>query len=299
MDAFKEALGGIFAAVRDRFFSPLYLSFAFAWCALNVRFLLVLASDLPVAEKFAVIDAVLYLDAWEAFLLHLIYPALLAMGYVVGGPHIHRQVSLYLKRQEKTTLTETYRVMEETPVSQETARTLYQRLRSNEARYREEISGLNEVISNLQEQLERANAQSKLTRELPPEVKDSGARSDPSKVQLSKVDGRLFIRSFPRLGMSNTSLDVLKHNGLSATEISLLSELANAPQTIQSWNHKIDRKGVKARVAFENLHLADLVVVQDQTSYNQGKVALSRSGERLMLELKEIAPEEVALAELD
>ncbi len=161
------------AQLYERASSPLLGAFAISWIAWNYRFVLVLLSSMPAAEKFTFIDANIFNSYQAIFLRGTLYPLFTTLALIFIYPIPAKFVYEYWRRRQRDLKEIQQRIDDETPLTREEARelrheTLKARLEfEQELEHRSaEITRLKETIKELQprekEEVNRTKKQAKL-----------------------------------------------------------------------------------------------------------------------------------------
>lgn len=145
------------AQLYERVSSPLLGAFAISWLAWNYRFMLVLVSSMPAAEKFAYIDSNIF-DSYQNIFLHgTLYPLLTTLSLIFVYPFPAKFVYAYWRTRQRELKEIQQRIDDETPLTREEARelrheTLKARLEFEQelGRRSDEITRLKETIKELQ-----------------------------------------------------------------------------------------------------------------------------------------------------
>lgn len=159
MDAVKDIFDSIISVVKDRLVNPFYGAFAIAWVVINYEFLLVFFGSIPYLEKLEYIDNTIFLDS-KAWLNGLLYPAIVAFGYIFITPFVYRAVSFYQKTIEKRTIELLLEIAGDTPMPKEAAAGLLERMKRERERLNSRIDDLysqNQASASMIENLANEN----------------------------------------------------------------------------------------------------------------------------------------------
>ncbi|MDO8774825.1 MAG: hypothetical protein Q7K57_40190 [Burkholderiaceae bacterium] len=152
-----EAIHGVFDSVKsylsERFANPLYGAFVLAWAIVNFRLLLVFGGGGTWQEKISYIDTRLYVHWGDWALYGYVYPICTAIAYLLFSPVVNRAVTVYLRKQDKTTVEELLKIEGETPIPKPEADQLRKGL-------------LTERQSRISEQQESSEKQAELSRQI-------------------------------------------------------------------------------------------------------------------------------------
>jgi hypothetical protein len=112
------------AQLYERVSSPLLGAFAISWVAWNYRFIFVLISSMPVAERFAYIDSNIF-DSYQNIFLHgTLYPLLTTLSLIFIYPVPAKFVYEYWRKRQRELKEIQQRIDDETPLTREEAREL-------------------------------------------------------------------------------------------------------------------------------------------------------------------------------
>lgn len=154
METIRELLQSISGYLRDRIGNPIYGAFAIAWGVINFRLVLVLFDDSGAQAKISYIDTRLYPEAWHWAWFGFLYPAAVALFFVLLSPFIYRWVVIFLRERNKVTQTRLLKQADETPLSNEAAARLRKSYLDERHRGREEARIAAERIDELTAQVD-------------------------------------------------------------------------------------------------------------------------------------------------
>lgn len=181
------------AQLYERVSSPLLGSFAISWVAWNYRFLLVLVSSIPVAEKFAYIDDNIFNSYQNIFLHGTLYPLITTLILIFIYPYPAKFVYEYWRTRQRELKEVQQRIDDETPLTREEARelrheTLNARLEFEQEleRRSDEITRLKETIKELQprEKTDVDRPSKKPAKSAPTKLAETSNLLDPYQVQM-------------------------------------------------------------------------------------------------------------------
>lgn len=96
-----ESLGKSLSNIIDeRLSNPLVVSFIFAWCGWNYKFLVLLFSKTPATQTFDLIRQISF-PAWEHYLLSgFLFPLGTTLAYIYGLPFVSRYVNDHWRKNQ-------------------------------------------------------------------------------------------------------------------------------------------------------------------------------------------------------
>lgn len=153
MDAIQGVFDSIKSYLNERFANPLYGAFVLAWAIVNFRLLLVFGGSGTWQEKISYIDTRLYVHWGDWALYGYVFPISTAIAYLLFSPIVNRAVTVYLRKQDKTTVEDLLRIEGETPIPKPEADQLRKGL-------------LMERQSRVSEQHESSERQAELSRQI-------------------------------------------------------------------------------------------------------------------------------------
>lgn len=181
------------AQLYERVSSPLLGAFAISWAAWNYRFVLVLVSSMPVAEKFTYIDSNIF-DSYQNIFLHgTLYPLLTTLSLIFIYPFPAKFVYEYWRKRQRDLKEIQQRIDDETPLTREEARelrheTLNARLEFEQELERKsaEITKLKETIKELQphEKADIDRPSKKQAKSTPPKTTETNSVLDEDQVKM-------------------------------------------------------------------------------------------------------------------
>ena len=83
----KSVIDSIRLQLNERLNSPLFASFVLAWICWNHRFLTVLFSNLPVKERFELIDKQIYVSFWDKWGNGVLFPLVTSLLFILVYPY--------------------------------------------------------------------------------------------------------------------------------------------------------------------------------------------------------------------
>lgn len=181
------------AQLYERASSPLLGAFAISWAAWNYRFLLVLVSSMPTAEKFTYIDTNIFSSYQVIFLHGTFYPLLTTLSLIFIYPIPAKFVYEYWRTRQRELKEIQQRIDDETPLTREEARelrheTLNARLEFEQELERRsaEITRLKETIKELQprEKVDADRTPKKPAKSMPLKTTETNSALDENQVQM-------------------------------------------------------------------------------------------------------------------
>ena len=166
------------AQLYERASSPLLGAFAISWVAWNYRFVLVLFSSMPVAEKLTYIDTNIF-NSYQAIFLHgTLYPLLTTLSLIFIYPIPAKFVYEYWRRRQRDLKEIQQRIDDETPLTREEARELRHETSKATFEFEQELGRRSAEITRLKETI----------KELQPSEKEGVSRPKKSvKVPITKI----------------------------------------------------------------------------------------------------------------
>ncbi|MDO8291426.1 MAG: hypothetical protein Q7T29_00960 [Gallionella sp.] len=183
------------AQLYERVSSPLLGAFGISWIAWNYRFVLVLVSSMPTADKFMYIDSNIF-DSYQKIFLHgTLYPLLTTLSLIFIYPFPAKFVYEYWRKRQRDLKEIQQRIDDETPLTREEARelrheTLNARLEFEQELERRtgEIARLKETIKELQfrEKPDTDRPSRKSAKPTPPQTAGTNTTLDENQVKMLK-----------------------------------------------------------------------------------------------------------------
>lgn len=146
------------AHLYDRVSSPLFFSFSVSWLLWNYRLvLLFFATDLKYQQKINVIDLDLY-PTHEAMLFRgLALPLISALVYLFIYPYPAKFVFRHIQLQQKELKQIQQGIEDDTPITQEEARSLRKSLRDADRESDKVLAEREKTIQSLQSELDKGS----------------------------------------------------------------------------------------------------------------------------------------------
>lgn len=116
MDTIQGVFDSVKSYLMERLANPLYGAFILAWSVVNFRLLLIFAGSGTWQEKITYIDHRLYVHWGDWALYGYVYPLSTAIAYLLFSPIVSRVVTVYLRKQDKTTVEQLLKIEGETPI---------------------------------------------------------------------------------------------------------------------------------------------------------------------------------------
>ena len=91
----KEFFASIRDVIAERMTSPIFGSFAISWLAWNHQYLVIIFSDLPVENRFALARSVFYATPRDGFIHFIGLPAATSLAYLIFYPAASLPVLMY------------------------------------------------------------------------------------------------------------------------------------------------------------------------------------------------------------
>jgi len=168
-------------------------AFAISWAAWNYRFILVLVSSMPVAEKFAYIDSNIF-DSYKNIFLHgTLYPLITTLSLIFIYPIPAKFVYEYWRKRQRDLKEIQQRIDDETPLTREEARELRHETLNAKLEFEQElerrsaeITRLKETIKELQprEKVDVDRPTKKAIKAAPPKVAEASIVLDENQIQM-------------------------------------------------------------------------------------------------------------------
>ena len=154
---FDDLAKTVKAQLYERVSSPLLGAFTISWIVWNYRFVLLLLSSMPIADKFTYIDNNIFNSPESVFLRGSLYPILTSLLLIFVYPIPAKFVYGYWRKRQRELKEVQQRIDDETPLTREEARELRQEtlkstleLEQEVGRKMAEIVRLKEAIKELQ-----------------------------------------------------------------------------------------------------------------------------------------------------
>lgn len=142
------------AQLYERVSSPLLASFCLSWVAWNYRFVMVLVSSMPFAEKISYIDTHIFPTYQQVLLQGSLYPLLTALFLIFAYPIPAKYVYEYWRKRQRELKEIQQRIDDETPLSREEAREIRREALKASLDYDKEIQSKSAEIVRLKELIE-------------------------------------------------------------------------------------------------------------------------------------------------
>lgn len=156
------------AQLYERVSSPLLGAFAISWLAWNYRFMLVLVSSMPVAEKFAYIDSNIFNSYQNIFLHGTLYPLLTTLSLIFIYPFPAKFVYEYWRTRQRELKEIQQRIDDETPLTREEARELRHETLNARLEFEQELERKSAEITRLKETIKELGPREKADVDRPP-----------------------------------------------------------------------------------------------------------------------------------
>ena len=189
------------AQLYERVSSPLLGAFAISWVAWNYRFLLVLFSSMPVAEKFTFIDSHIF-DSYQGIFLHgMLYPLITTLLLIFVYPFPAKFVYEYWRTRQRELKEIQQRIDDETPLTREEARELRHETLNARLEFEQELERRSDEITRLKETIKDLQPREKTEVDRSPR---KSAKSAPTKVaELSSLLDEHQIRMLQKIAESS------------------------------------------------------------------------------------------------
>ena len=149
------------AQLYERVSSPLLGAFAISWAAWNYRFILVLISSMPVAERFAYIDSNIF-DSYQNIFLHgTLYPLITTLSLIFIYPIPAKFVYEYWRKRQRELKEIKQRIDDETPLTREEARELRHETLKATLEFEQELGRRSDEITRLKETIKELQPREK------------------------------------------------------------------------------------------------------------------------------------------
>lgn len=180
------------AQLYERVSSPLLGAFTISWIAWNYRFLLVLVSSMPIAEKFAYIDNNIFNSYQNIFLHGTLYPLITTLSLIFIYPFPAKFVYEYWRTRQRELKEVQQRIDDETPLTREEARELRHEAIKARIEFEQELGRRSDEVAKLKETIKElqpiANSspikQAKAAQQK--KVETNSAALDDNQVQMLK-----------------------------------------------------------------------------------------------------------------
>ncbi len=166
----EEMLSSVKSQIKERLGSPLMGAFILSWTIVNYRFIAVLWADMPVAERFEMIDTILYPDFSTRMWLLVGYPIIATITFIVVYPHLARWVFNYWRRQQNKLRELRQKIDGEAPVTKEESTRMWARFFEQEKKYEEQLSERDREIIELKNELKLAISETQAVKSSSVEV---------------------------------------------------------------------------------------------------------------------------------
>lgn len=175
------------AQLYERVSSPLLGAFAISWVAWNYRFILVLISSMPVAERFAYIDSNIF-DSYQNIFLHgTLYPLLTTLSLIFIYPVPAKFVYEYWRKRQRELKEIQQRIDDETPLTREEARELRHETLNARLEFEQELERKSAEITRLKETIKELQPREKTDIDQPPKKQTKSAPAKTTKT-ISRLD---------------------------------------------------------------------------------------------------------------
>lgn len=149
------------AQLYERVSSPLLGAFGISWIAWNYRFILVLVSSMPVAEKFAYIDSNIFYSYKNIFLHGTLYPLITTLSLIFIYPFPAKFVYEYWRKRQRDLKEIQQRIDDETPLTREEARELRHETLNARLEFEQELERRSAEITRLKETIKELQPREK------------------------------------------------------------------------------------------------------------------------------------------
>lgn len=156
------------AQLYERASSPLLGAFVISWAAWNYRFLLVLVSSMPTAEKFTYIDTKIFSSYQVIFLHGTLYPLLTTLSLIFIYPFPAKFVYEYWRTRQRELKIIQQRIDDETPLTREEARELRHETLNARLEFEQELERRSAEITRLKESIKELQPREKVDVDRPP-----------------------------------------------------------------------------------------------------------------------------------
>lgn len=173
----EEVLNSAKTTLLERLASPLFGSFAVAWCAWNYRFLVVLFSDASVTTTFELIDTVAFPTPWSVAVKGFFLPMISTLVYVFVYPYPAKLVYGFTRRRQKEINQLRQQIEDETLMTKEESRAFRLEYLERERLWKERLDGLVTENETLKAALQPA----------PKEIAEAPKSPEPEKMPRKEV----------------------------------------------------------------------------------------------------------------
>lgn len=149
------------AQLYERVSSPLLGAFGISWIAWNYRFVLVLVSSMPAADKFTYIDSKIF-DSYQNIFLHgTLYPLITTLSLIFIYPIPAKFVYEYWRKRQRELKEIKQRIDDETPLTREEARELRHETLKATLEFEQELGRRSDEITRLKETIKELQPREK------------------------------------------------------------------------------------------------------------------------------------------
>jgi len=152
-----EILKSIRAHLYERAVSPLMGSFIVSWAVWNYKFLLVVLSGTPIAEKFDLIENLLFSGWYQILMQGALYPLITALTYLYIYPYPATKVFEFSRNRQKEITNIKKKIEEETLLTVKESRAIRGEIFELEERLQKEIERKDNEIQRLKDELNSVN----------------------------------------------------------------------------------------------------------------------------------------------
>lgn len=217
----KDIATAIKANLYDRATSPLFVTFAISWALWNHRLIITLFSSMPVWDKFAYIDDVLYAGPYDTFGVGFCFPLLTAGVFIFAYPYPAKYVFEFWRNKQKELKEAKQKIDDETPLTEEESKKIRRQLFDIQGKHDTQQRQMSEEIDYLKQKLEEAQKKiDELPGELqgpgPEEIKlwDSHLSESEEEMESALLDSRFRLFFNPKTPQNSSKIISFMPNGI-------------------------------------------------------------------------------------
>lgn len=154
-------------SIIERLSSPLMGSFVIAWCLWNYKFFVILFSKAGVTHTFHLIESIVFPDFTTTIVKGAILPLATALAYIFIYPYPALKVYEFTLQRQRASNKVRQQIEDETPLTVEESRSIRAKAIALEKELEETADRLNQEITTLKADLQRARRSPKKGDDLP------------------------------------------------------------------------------------------------------------------------------------
>lgn len=175
---FDDLAKTVKAQLYERVSSPLLGAFTISWLAWNYRFVLVILSSMPVADKFTYIDSNIFNSYQNIFLQGTLYPLFTTLSLIFIYPFPAKFVYEFWRKRQRELKEIQQHIDDETPLTREEARELRHETLNTRLEFEQELERRSGEITRLKEAIKELQPLEKTGVDRPPK---KSTKSAPAK----------------------------------------------------------------------------------------------------------------------